>query len=93
VTQGESILLTVFESSLPISIVRRQRGIISVERRKFMTSVSSTCMNNPQIHFCTFCNHCPVSNYLETIQKETTDRQLAIQEKTLHNGSQQINEI
>jgi hypothetical protein len=41
----------------------------------------------------TLCNHCLVSNCLETIQKETTDRQLEIQEKTLYNGSQQINEI
>lgn len=35
--------LTVFDSSLPISIVRKHRGIISVERRKLITSVSSTC--------------------------------------------------
>lgn len=34
---------TVFDSSLPISIVRRQRGMISVDSRKLMTSVSSTC--------------------------------------------------
>lgn len=33
---------TVFDNSLPISIVRRHSGIISVERRKLMTSVSST---------------------------------------------------
>lgn len=33
---------TVFDNSLPISIVRRHRGIISVDRRKLMTSVSST---------------------------------------------------
>ena len=33
---------TVFDNSLPISIVRRQSGIISVERRKLITSVSST---------------------------------------------------
>lgn len=36
---------TVFDSSLPISMVRRHRGMISVERRKLMTSVSSTCTN------------------------------------------------
>lgn len=33
---------TVFDSSLPISIVRRHRGMISVESKKLMTSVSST---------------------------------------------------
>ena len=41
--QKSQIALTVFESSLPISIVRRHKGIISVERRKLITSVSSTC--------------------------------------------------
>ena len=34
---------TVLESSDPISMVRRQSGIISVESRKLITSVSSTC--------------------------------------------------
>lgn len=33
---------TVFESSDPVSMIRRQRGMISVESRKLMTSVSST---------------------------------------------------
>jgi hypothetical protein len=33
---------TVFDNSLPISMVRRHSGIISVERRKLITSVSST---------------------------------------------------
>lgn len=36
-------LLTVLESSLPDSIIRKQRGIISVVRRKLMTSASSVC--------------------------------------------------
>ena len=34
---------TVLDSSLPISMVRRQSGMISVDSRKLMTSVSSTC--------------------------------------------------
>ena len=33
--------LTVFDSSLPDSIIRRQRGIISVVKRKLITSGSS----------------------------------------------------
>jgi len=33
--------LTVFESSLPDSIILKQRGIISVVRRKLITSASS----------------------------------------------------
>lgn len=38
------MLHTVFDSSLPISMVRKQRGIISVCSKKLMTSVSSTCI-------------------------------------------------
>ncbi len=34
---------TVLDSSLPISMVRRHSGMISVDSRKLMTSVSSTC--------------------------------------------------
>jgi hypothetical protein len=34
---------TVLDSSLPISIVRRHSGMISVDSRNAMTSVSSTC--------------------------------------------------
>ena len=34
---------TVFESSLPDSMIRRQRGMISVVRRKLITSCSSVC--------------------------------------------------
>lgn len=34
---------TVLDSSLPISMVRKHRGMISVDKRKFITSVSSTC--------------------------------------------------
>ena len=33
---------TVFDSSEPSSMVRRQSGMISVESRKFITAVSST---------------------------------------------------
>lgn len=36
---------TVFDNSLPISIVRKHRGIISVDSRKLITSVSSTWKN------------------------------------------------
>jgi len=42
---------TVFDSSLPISIVRRHRGIISVDSRKLITSVSSTCKEITAIFF------------------------------------------
>lgn len=34
-------IATVLLSSEPVSMIRRQRGIISVVRRKFMTSVES----------------------------------------------------
>ena len=37
--------LTVFDSSLPDSIIRRQSGIISVVNRKLITSCSSVCEN------------------------------------------------
>ncbi len=36
-------MATVFDSSEPVSMIRRQRGIISVERRKLMTSELSFC--------------------------------------------------
>ena len=35
---------TVLDSSLPISMVRRHSGMISVDSRKLITSVSSTCV-------------------------------------------------
>ena len=38
---------TVLDSSLPISMVRRQSGMISVDNRKLMTSVSSTLTRAP----------------------------------------------
>ena len=38
---------TVLDSSLPISIVRRHSGMISVDSRKLMTSVSSTLTSAP----------------------------------------------
>lgn len=34
-------IATVFDNSDPVSMMRRQRGIISVVRRKFMTSEES----------------------------------------------------
>src|SRR5258708_1476787 len=36
-------IATVLESSEPVSIIRRQRGIISVERRKWITVELSFC--------------------------------------------------
>ena len=39
---------TVLDSSLPISIVRRHSGMISVDSRNAMTSVSSTCQGAGQ---------------------------------------------
>ena len=38
---------TVFDNSLPLSIIRRQRGIISVLRRKLITSGLSTFTRAP----------------------------------------------
>lgn len=38
---------TVLDSSLPISMVRRHSGMISVDSRKLMTSESSTCRAQP----------------------------------------------
>ena len=35
---------TVLDNSLPISMVRRHSGMISVDSRKLITSVSSTCV-------------------------------------------------
>ena len=39
---------TVLDSSLPISMVRKQSGMISVDSKKLMTSVSSTCTSQEQ---------------------------------------------
>ena len=36
-------IATVFESSEPVSMMRRQRGMISVERRKCITVLLSFC--------------------------------------------------
>jgi hypothetical protein len=36
-------MATVLLSSEPVSMIRRQRGMISVERRKWMTGVLSFC--------------------------------------------------
>ena len=47
---------TVFDSSLPISIVRRHNGMISVVSKKLMTSVSSTCAPNWQNWPCQRCS-------------------------------------
>jgi len=38
---------TVYESSVPLSIILRQRGIISVYKRKLITSRSSTLTKAP----------------------------------------------
>jgi hypothetical protein len=38
---------TVFDSSLPDCMIRNDNGIISVVRRKLMTSVSSVFTNAP----------------------------------------------
>jgi hypothetical protein len=45
---------TVLDSSLPVSIIRKQRGIISVDKRKLMTSVSSTLNLIPHQSYFTF---------------------------------------
>ena len=51
--------LTVFESSLPDSMILKHKGIISVVRRKFITSASSVCeaTRNPSA-----CNSTKVNN-------------------------------
>jgi hypothetical protein len=36
-------IATVFESSEPVSMIRRQRGMISVESKKWMTVLLSFC--------------------------------------------------
>jgi hypothetical protein len=36
-------IATVLESSEPVSMMRRQRGMISVERRKWITVLLSFC--------------------------------------------------
>lgn len=38
---------TVFESSLPVSMIRRHRGMISVVNRKLITSCSSVFTSAP----------------------------------------------
>ena len=43
-----AVMLTVFDSSLPDSMMRRQSGIISVVRRKLITSCSSVLTKAPE---------------------------------------------
>ena len=47
-------MATVFESSEPVSMIRRQRGIISVERRKWMTVLLSFCWDKVSTTICKF---------------------------------------
>ena len=42
-------MATVFESSDPVSMIRKQRGMISVDKRKWMTGVLSFCYSNVSI--------------------------------------------
>jgi len=44
--------LTVFESSLPDSMILKHKGIISVVRRKFITSASSVCKATRHLSVC-----------------------------------------
>ena len=44
--------LTVLESSLPDSIILKHKGIISVVRRKFITSASSVCEATRHLSAC-----------------------------------------
>ena len=44
--------LTVFESSLPDSMILKHKGIISVVRRKFITSASSVCKGTRHLSAC-----------------------------------------
>lgn len=39
-------MATVLDSSDPVSMMRRQRGMISVERRKLITSLLSFCLTS-----------------------------------------------
>ena len=40
------MVFTVFDNSLPDSIIRKHNGIISVVNRKLITSGSSVCESN-----------------------------------------------
>jgi hypothetical protein len=42
-------IATVFDNSEPVSIILKQRGIISVERRKLITSELSFCFTSAPI--------------------------------------------
>ena len=42
-------MATVFDNSEPVSMIRRQSGMISVERRKCMTELLSFCWNGRQL--------------------------------------------
>ena len=39
-------MATVFDNSEPVSMIRRHNGIISVDKRKLMTSEFSFCLTN-----------------------------------------------
>lgn len=39
-------MATVFDSSDPVSMIRRQSGMISVDKRKLMTSLLSFCLTS-----------------------------------------------
>ena len=47
--QGEGRHSTVLESSLPDSMIRRHKGMISVVSRKLITSCSSVFTNAPKM--------------------------------------------
>jgi hypothetical protein len=49
-------MATVLESSEPVSMIRRQRGMISVESRKLMTSELSFCCRRRDAEI----NQCPL---------------------------------
>jgi len=42
-------MATVFDNSDPVSMIRRHNGIISVDKRKLMTSEFSFCLTNAPI--------------------------------------------
>ena len=43
-------MATVFDNSEPVSIIRKQRGMISVERRKWITALLSFCCSKKISH-------------------------------------------
>lgn len=55
---------TVLESSLPVSMMRRHKGMISVDRRKLITSESSIFVNEVSLGVIASSDRRKVATYL-----------------------------